>query len=257
MVRANWSDNPWFPKELNQERLDCQRDEPDQYEHIWEGGYVTVMDGAYFSKHISKAKKEHRISSDAHKVKINEDPMMIVRLFVDIGGTGAKSDNFVIWAVQFIGQNINIINHYEVQGQPIGHHLNWLRSEGYTTDRCKLWLPHDGETNDRVIDVNYRQAFESAGYDVEVVPNQGKGAAKQRIESIRNNFHRMYFDEKCEAGLEAIGWYHEKRDEHRQVGLGPEHDWASHSADALGLCSICYNEPKPRRQQGTVRINIV
>jgi len=31
VVRANWSDNPWFPKVLEQERLDCLRDVPDQF----------------------------------------------------------------------------------------------------------------------------------------------------------------------------------------------------------------------------------
>ena len=26
-------------------------------------------------------------------------------------------------------------------------------------------------------------------------------------------------------------------------GWGPEHDWSSHAADALGLMAICYEEP--------------
>ena len=34
VVRANWSDNPFFPDVLNQERLDCLRDNPTQYNHI-------------------------------------------------------------------------------------------------------------------------------------------------------------------------------------------------------------------------------
>jgi hypothetical protein len=33
------------------------------------------------------------------------------------------------------------------------------------------------------------------------------------------------------------------RIETRNVGLGPEHDWSSHAADALGLMAICYQEP--------------
>ena len=37
---VNWADNPWFPAELDQERLDCLRISPDQYAHIWEGGYA-------------------------------------------------------------------------------------------------------------------------------------------------------------------------------------------------------------------------
>jgi phage terminase large subunit len=28
VVRANWDANPWFPAELEQERLDCLRQQP-------------------------------------------------------------------------------------------------------------------------------------------------------------------------------------------------------------------------------------
>jgi len=31
--------------------------------------------------------------------------------------------------------------------------------------------------------------------------------------------------------------------EQRVVGLGPEHDWSSHCADAFGLMAIAYEEP--------------
>jgi phage terminase large subunit len=63
-------------------------------------------------------------------------------------------------------------------------------------------------------------------------------------------FPRMWFDgKKCEAGLHALGWYHEKIDEQRNVGLGPEHDWSSHGADAFGLMCVDYSEPnKPKLQ---------
>jgi phage terminase large subunit len=44
-------------------------------------------------------------------------------------------------------------------------------------------------------------------------------------------------------GRDAIGFYHERKDEARNIGLGPEHDWSSHAADALGLMPICYQEP--------------
>jgi len=35
VVRANWRDNLWFTAELEQERLDCLRIQPDQYEKPW------------------------------------------------------------------------------------------------------------------------------------------------------------------------------------------------------------------------------
>ncbi len=46
------------------------------------------------------------------------------------------------------------------------------------------------------------------------------------------------FEPTTADGLEALGWYHEKWDEARDIGLGPEHDWASHGADSFGLMAI-------------------
>jgi phage terminase large subunit len=40
-----------------------------------------------------------------------------------------------------------------------------------------------------------------------------------------------------------LGWYHEKRDPVRNIGLGPEHDWSSHGSDAFGLMCVAYEPP--------------
>ena len=239
VVKANWRDNPWFNQELEQERLDCLRIQPDQYDHIWEGGYLTVAAGAYYAQHLAAAKNEGRIG------RVAADPLMTLRLIVDIGGTGAKADAFTIWVMQFIGKEIRVLDYYEAVGQPLAAHLNWCRSKGYTPDRAQFWLPHDGSTNDKVYDVSYESALRDAGYRVTVVPNQGKGAAAARIEAARRLFPSMWFNEETtEAGRAALGWYHEKKDEARNIGLGPEHDWASHGADAFGLGAIIYEEPR-------------
>ena len=243
VVQANWRDNPWFTKELEQERLDCLRMQPDQYDHIWEGGYLTVAAGAYFAQHLAAAKNEKRIS------KVAFDPLMTVRLFFDIGGTGAKADAVSIWPAQFIGKEVRTRDYYEAVGQPLATHINWLRSKGYTPDRAQIWLPHDGSTQDKVFDVSYESALRAAGYTVTVVPNQGKGAAAARIEALRRLFPSIWFDEETtEGGRAALGWYHEKKDEARNIGLGPEHDWSSHGADAAGLMAVAYEEPKVRKK---------
>lgn len=239
IVEMNWRDNPWFPEILDRQRLKDKVERPHLYEHIWEGAFIEVAEGAYYAPHLTKAKEDDRIGF------VPEDEHLVIRLFADIGGTGAKADNFVFWAAQWVGLEIRWVNHYETQGQPIGAHLNWMRSQGYTSDRCKIYLPHDGDTKDRVFDVSYRSAFEAAGYTVEVIPNQGKGAAMQRVERGRELFGRMRFDEKkTEAGRKALGWYHEKKDEKRGIGLGPDHDWSSHSADAFGAGCVAYEEPQ-------------
>lgn len=238
VVKANWRDNPWFTPELEQERLDCLRMQPEQYNHIWEGGYVTVMSGAYYAANINEARLQQRIG------RVAADPLMTRRVFCDIGGTGAKADAFTMWVAQFIGKEIRVLDYYEAQGQPLATHLAWLHSRGYTKDRAQIWLPHDGSTQDKVFDVSYESALQDAGYSVTVVPNQGKGAAAARIEAGRRLFPSMWFNEATtDAGLAALGWYHEKKDEKRNIGLGPEHDWASHGADAFGLMCVAYEEP--------------
>lgn len=238
VVELNWKDNPKFPAKLERDRLRDLAERPDQYGHIWDGEYATALAGAYFAQALAQAKTENRIG------RVAADPLMTIRLFADIGGTGAKADNFVFWAVQFIGREIRVVNHYEQQGQPIAAHLNWLRSQGYTPEKAQIWLPHDGDQQDKVNDVSYRSAFEQAGYAVTVVPNQGKGAAMLRVEAARRLFPSMWFNEATtQPGLDALGWYHEKRDEARGIGLGPDHDWASHSSDAFGLMCVAYELP--------------
>lgn len=238
VVKANWSDNNWFPDVLEQERKDCLSHNPDQYDHIWEGGYITVADGAYYAKSLAQARSDGRIG------RVGPDPLLTIRLFVDIGGTGAKADAFALWAAQFVGQEIRWLKYYETVGQPLEAHINWLRSNDYGPDKAQFWLPHDGATHDRVYDVSYESALKSAGYKVTVIPNQGKGAALKRVEEGRRLFPQMWFDEEgCKGGLEALGWYHERKDEVRNIGLGPEHDWASHGADAFGLGCVAHEPP--------------
>lgn len=251
VVEMNWRDNPKFPAKLERERLRDQQERPDQYRHIWEGDYVSVIEGAYFAKHLTEAKAQGRIGNVA------ADPLMTIRLVCDIGGTGARADAFTIWAAQFVGREIRWLNYYEAVGQPLASHLEWCRGQGYTPQRAQFWLPHDGDSNDKVYDVSYASALRAAGYTVTVVPNQGKGAAMARIEAARRLFPSMWFNAPTtQAGIDAIGWYHEKKDEIRQIGLGPNHDWASHGADSFGLGAVIYEEPqvaakaKQHRPQG-------
>lgn len=239
VVELNWRDNPKFPAKLERERQKDKAERPDSYNHIWEGDYESVIEGAYFAKDLTKAKEEGRIG------RVAADPLMTLRAFVDIGGTGARADAFAMWIAQFIGHEIRVLDYYEQQGQPLSAHLAWMRSKNYTHERAQIWLPHDGETHDRVYSVSYESALRDAGYFVTVVPNQGKGAAKARIEAARRLFPSMWFNaDTTEAGRDALGWYHEKRDAERNIGLGPEHDWASHGADAFGLMCVAHEAPR-------------
>jgi hypothetical protein len=50
IVRANYSDNPFFPLELEQERRDDMAHRPDRYAHIWLGEYEPVAIGAIWDR---------------------------------------------------------------------------------------------------------------------------------------------------------------------------------------------------------------
>jgi phage terminase large subunit len=231
VVRANWSDNPWLPKVLEQERLDCLRDAPEQYDHIWEGGYVSIVDGAYYAADLAAAAKE-RIG------RVAKDPLMPIKAFWDIG----VKDATAIWIGQFVGREIRVLDYYEAVNQPLGVHLEWLRAKGWGNAKC--YLPHDGAQQDQVYAVRFEDHIKSAGFDTEVVKNQGKGAAMQRVEAARRLFPNIWFNEQTTVnGRKALGWYHEKRDPVRKMGLGPEHDWSSHGADAFGLMCVAYEAP--------------
>jgi len=240
IVQMNWRDNPWFEKtRLARTRLDDLENRPDQYQHVWEGDFVTAVEGAYYAPFLTKAKNDKRIA------RVSFDPIMRVRVYVDIGGTGAKADAFAMWPAQFIGREIRTRDYYEAQGQPLATHIQWLHSKGYKPDVADIYLPHDGATNEKIIDASFESAFRAAGYSVTVIPNQGKGAAKMRVEAGRRVFSSIWFDEETtQDGRDALGWYHEKKsDDDREALLGPEHDWSSHGADAFGLMCVSYEDP--------------
>jgi phage terminase large subunit len=124
---------------------------------------------------------------------------MIVRVYVDIGGTGARSDAYAMWVCQFVGREIRVLDYEEAVGQPLSYHIDWLRDHGW--GKANIFLPHDGATHDRVFSVSFESAFRQAGFPVEVIPNQGRGAARARIEAARRMFPSIWINaETTEAG---------------------------------------------------------
>jgi phage terminase large subunit len=233
VVEANWRDNPWFPSVLEDERkLDLER-YPERYGHIWEGEYAKAFEGAYFATLLTKARLEKRIT------RLPVDPMMPIRAFWDLGGAGAKADAMAIWLVQWIDREICVVDYIEGVGQTLSYYVNELRRRGYGSAIC--YLPHDGVATNNITGKRYADHLSDAEFDVHTVPNQGAGAAMMRVEAVRRILPRCVFDEaKTEGGRDALGFYHERKDEARNVGLGPEHDWSSHASDAFGLMAVCY-----------------
>jgi phage terminase large subunit len=105
IAMVNYSDNPWFPAELEQERLNDLKRDPDLYEHIWNGDYITRSEAQIF-------KDKYRIDEfePAHDWSIfhgmdfgfANDPSCLVRCYVhnntlfishDSGAVGLELDD--------------------------------------------------------------------------------------------------------------------------------------------------------------------
>jgi phage terminase large subunit len=238
LVQANWRDNPWFPSVLEAERKIDLETYPDRYEHIWEGGYAKALEGAYFAKELAAAKAEQRIG------RVPADPLLLKRAYFDLGGSGASADAMAIWIVQFVGREIRVLDYIEGVGQVLAYYVEELRRRNHAKVHCVL--PHDGvnAADNLWTGKRYKDHLEDAGFETKVVKNQGRGAAMMRIEAARRLFPRCWFNEATtEAGRDALGFYHERKDAARDIGLGPDHDWSSHAADAFGLMCVDYEEP--------------
>ncbi len=167
---------------------------PDRYDHIWEGDYVRAFEGAYFAQMLSEARAQGRIG------KVSADPLLPLRAFIDIGGSGATADAFTIWIVQWVGTEIRVLDYYESVGQVLAFHVNWLRSRGYA--QAILHLPHDGINENNITGKRYEDHLREAGFTVEPpVKNQGRGAAMMRIEALRRLGPQIWWNETTtEAG---------------------------------------------------------
>ncbi len=88
VIRANWSDNPFFPAELEDERKHDLEHNRHRYGHIWEGEYEPAAIGALWDRgalHRSRT----RTAPDLRRVVVAVDPAASV-------GSGANETGVVV-----------------------------------------------------------------------------------------------------------------------------------------------------------------
>jgi phage terminase large subunit len=231
--QVSFADNPWFADSpLQAEMAHDYAANPSLAAHVWGGDYVSAIDGAYYAAQLNAARAEGRIGFVA------ADPVLRMRAFWDLGHRDATA----IWIAQFVGREIRVLDYVEGRGQLMAWYIEQLRAKGYAGALCVL--PHDGAATTLISKGSAREQLEDAGFGVDVIANQGRGAALQRIEAARRLFPAIWINEDTtRAGVKALAAYHERRDENRNIGLGPLHDWASDPADAFGLMCVAYEQP--------------
>lgn len=86
IAKVNWSDNPWFPPELNSERKRMLRNNPELYGHIWEGDCRHISDSVVFKDKFLV--EEFQTPANArffHGIDwgFSADPTVLVRCYME------------------------------------------------------------------------------------------------------------------------------------------------------------------------------
>lgn len=220
-VKVSWQDNPFFPDVLDKERRKLKEQDPDAYQHIWEGAPDMRRNGAVYARQLTKAREENRIT------KVPYDPAGEVFTAWDLGFGDATS----IWWLQFIGRELRWLEYYENAGEQLDHYTTIVKAKPYNYVRNGHFLPHDGaHGNIRGESVSFQ--LMEMGLPNTVLTREADVAPG--IELVRQTIGYSVFDaEKCKDGIHALENYGYEWDEDRkQFKSRPRHDWASNGADA-------------------------
>jgi len=228
IVKVNWSDNPWFPKVLEQERQEDLKRRPDTYGHVWEGDFLEYPEGSFFLREINKAKDEGRIC----KIPVvASHPCMT---FWDIG----SSDGCAVWVVQQIGNlEYRCIHFYEAWNEPYSHAVKWLQSLDLVFE--SHYLPHDadhkrqGELKNKSPKDMLKQLMPGSSWRIVPRIQELLWGIQQTADML--DAYIWIDEEKCAAGLEHLKAYRRKwsNSEGRWSHIPDKSEGHSEAADAL------------------------
>lgn len=231
VVRVNWQDNPWFPEVLRQEMEHLKARSQEEYEHIYEGAYKQVVEGAIYRAEIILADKEQRIS------RVPYDASQPVHTFWDLG----FGDNTSIWFAQSMPFEFRIIDHLSASLKGLSYYTKLLQERPYVYGMH--WLPHDGKAHELGTGRTIQEQLQAV-FGTERVRCAKRLSIPDKLAAVRAIFGRCWFDrEKCADGIQSLRHYRYDRDE----TLGtfkrePLHDWASHDADAFATLAVAIKE---------------
>ena len=198
--------------------------------------------GSIWGDCVSTAKSEGRITS------LDPKPHYPVYTAWDLG----REDATAIWFFQLVDQWIHVFDYHESNHKDIPFYAQLLRDKKsqYGIEYGTHYLPHDARP--RTIAAGGKSILQQF-----MAENVGKFQIAPRldvqegIQAARATFPKAKFDEKrCSQGLEALAAYHhEWDDEKKTFSLTPQHDWASHGADAWRYLSLCWKFHAPRAME--------
>ena len=218
----------WYTQKKKKLKLLMYREHPSTPDEA----FKAHIEGAYYGKDMAIARESGRICTvpyDKHaKVHTVWDP-------------GHK--HTAIWFVQFIGQEVRLIDFY-IDGEGIGIHEYALMLQNkryiYGTHYAPWDVAADGP-NGRSMQTgrDFVEVARDAGIEFEMVD---KCSINGGIAEVQGILDRCWFDiDKCDYGIRCLEMYRAKWDE--SAGCYEEKpltNWACHGSDAFRYLAIVF-----------------
>lgn len=214
-IKVNYVDNPFFPKELERERIQLLAKDPIKYDNVWLGNPKQAVEGAVFMHEMQAVVDSGRIRPVLY------DKNYPVDVFYDLG----RADQTALWFVQFIGNEYRLIRYYDNNRQHFSHYIQYCRELNYTFGTH--YLPHDAESEQLAAQFTIKQQAINAGFKVIIIPRiPQKNLA---IEAARSIFDRCVFDSTlCKDGLTCLRKYAYIENSYGGFSKDPKHDqWSN------------------------------
>lgn len=221
VLKVNYTDNQYFPMELEQERLHCLNSSPEDYKTIWEGQCRAAVDGAIYASEMTTLAAEGRITM------LPYDPKAKVHAIFDLGW----NDSTAITMVQRIGPSaLAVIDYIEDSHKTLDFYAAELNNKPYNWG--DWWIPHDGTHKDLKTGQSVQQLLKkmrTGNKTPKIIPNIG---IEPGIRLARMALQRAYFDKSKTARLiDCLKRYKRKVGANGEPG-SPDHDEYSHGADS-------------------------
>lgn len=228
VIQMNWDDNPWFGPELEMERQDTLRRDPDNYPNIWGGQPKRVSEGAIYRHEIERLYEENRVR------QVPYDPLLKVHTVWDLGWNDAMS----IGMVQRQGSEVRFIDHLKDSHRTLDWYVAQLEKKPYRwgTD----YIPHDGRARNTQTGKSTEEALQAMKRNVVVLPALD---VEEGIKAARLMFPRVYFDQdKTVELLESLKRYQRSINEKTREPGAPLHDKHSHDADMFRYVGMAVDQ---------------
>ena len=232
VCKINWEDNPWWSSVLESHRTQMQRENPDEYRHVYGGEPRTVVAGAIYSREVLAMIEGKRVRP------VPIDPRLPVHTVWDLGW----NDAMTIIMLQRLPSSVMIVDYIEDSFRRYDEYVVELNAMKCVWGRD--WLPHDGESKDPKSGKSAKQILEGLNRKVSIIPRTDPEA---RIKAARMMFPRVYMDDTKralkpgETGykgparlLDCLKRYRRAIPLTTNEPANPVHDEFSHGADAFG-----------------------